>query len=466
MLDLLERQQALTVNQWKIFTACLLSIVIDFFDFALIGFVLAFFVKDWHLTFGQSGTILFASGVASIPGGIFFGWLGDKIGRRKVFIGLILTMSFATGVMALAPVRGWLFIAAMRFIVGLAVGGLAAVDLPLLQEFVPASKRGLISGLSLGLLPLGPMLAAALSAALGAIIGWRGLFAMGLVPAAFAFVIRLWVPESPRWLFGQRRFAEARRSLAWALKIDPGEIRLPASLPERPRASWVELFKYPRSIAAGIMVGLSSTGVVGAALWGATLFVLVLKVTPAEAAYLSVWVGLIGIPGRVLGSWMSDALGRRPAGVLLAVASGGAMALQGYLADIYIGTASMFFVLAMLVSFFANASFAIVFPYMGELWPGQLRASGFGLVYGCSNLAKFIGPAGLAVIAGASNYVNPQATLAAIVPAYNYFAAWFLLAVIAFLFVGIETRGRTIDEIDAALTGPPWPSPARFEAGP
>jgi MFS transporter, putative metabolite:H+ symporter len=89
-------------------------------------------------------------------------------------------------------------IATMRFIVGLGVGGLAAVDLPLLQEFVPASKRDWISGLSIGLLPLGPLLAALFSASLGAIIGWRGLFAIGLVPAAFAFVIRLWVPESPR----------------------------------------------------------------------------------------------------------------------------------------------------------------------------------------------------------------------------------------------------------------------------
>jgi len=58
----------------------------------LIGFVLAFFVKDWHLTFGQSGVILFASGVAAIPGGIFFGWLGDKIGRRKVFMMMILIL--------------------------------------------------------------------------------------------------------------------------------------------------------------------------------------------------------------------------------------------------------------------------------------------------------------------------------------------------------------------------------------
>jgi len=69
---------------------------------------------------------------------------------------------------------------------------------------------------------------------------------------------------------------------------------------------------------------------------------------------------------------------------------------------------------------------------------------------------------GLAVIAGASNYVAPQATLDALVPAFNYFAAWYLLAVVGFLFIGIETRGRTIEELDAALAGPmPIKAPAR-----
>ena len=245
MLELLDQQTSLTVNQWKIFTACLFSVMLDFFDFFLIGFVLAFFVKDWHLTFGETGTILFASGIAAIPGGIFFGWLGDKIGRRKVFMITILTFSLATGLMALTPERGWVFLAVMRFIVGLGVGGLAAADLPLLQEFVPASKRGWISGLSIGLLPLGPLLAATLSAYLGAIIGWRGLFACGLVPALMAFVIRLWVPKSPRWLFSQGRLEEARRSLAWALQIDPREIALPTSLPEQRKAAWVRVVQIP-----------------------------------------------------------------------------------------------------------------------------------------------------------------------------------------------------------------------------
>ncbi|HZU90747.1 MAG TPA: MFS transporter [Stellaceae bacterium] len=89
------------------------------FDFSLIGFVLAFFVRDWYLTFGQSGAILLTSGVGAIPGAIFFGWLGDRIGRRKVFMTTILTLFFATGMMALTPERGWIFLAVMRFIVGL-----------------------------------------------------------------------------------------------------------------------------------------------------------------------------------------------------------------------------------------------------------------------------------------------------------------------------------------------------------
>jgi MFS transporter, putative metabolite:H+ symporter len=114
----------------------------------------------------------------------------------------------------------------------------------------------------------------------------------------------------------------------------------------------------------------------------------------------------------------------------------------------------VFFVLLLLQGFFGNGNSAISYPYMAEMWPGALRASGFGLVYGISNLGKFIGPAGLAVMIGASNYVSPQATLAGLIPGFNYFAAWYVLAVVAYLLIGIETRGRTIEELDAALAQP------------
>ncbi|HUC72032.1 MAG TPA: hypothetical protein VMS01_12640, partial [Stellaceae bacterium] len=67
---------------------------------------------------------------------------------------------------------------------------------------------------------------------------------------------------------------------------------------------------------------------------------------------------------------------------------------------------------------------------------------------------KFIGPAGLALIAGSSNFVSPKATLDALIPGFNYFAFWYVLGAVAFWLIGMETSGRTIDEIDSALTRP------------
>jgi len=87
----------------------------------------------------------------------------------------------------------------------------------------------------------------------------------------------------------------------------------------------------------------------------------------------------------------------------------------------------MFYVMLLLQSFFGSGNYSIVGPYMGELWPGRLRGSGMGFVYGIGNLGKFIGPAGLALIAGSSNYVKPEATLDALVPGFNYFAFWSVL---------------------------------------
>jgi hypothetical protein len=69
MLEHLEGQKKLTVNQWKIFAAAMIGDMLDFFDFLLIAFVLAFIVKDWDLTYGQSAAILLSSGV-SAPGAI------------------------------------------------------------------------------------------------------------------------------------------------------------------------------------------------------------------------------------------------------------------------------------------------------------------------------------------------------------------------------------------------------------
>src|SRR5215469_9670013 len=82
MLERLEQQKKLTANQWRIILTTNLGDMLDFFDFFLIGYVLAFILKEWHITYGQSAIILISAGLGAVPGAFFWGWMGDRIGRR------------------------------------------------------------------------------------------------------------------------------------------------------------------------------------------------------------------------------------------------------------------------------------------------------------------------------------------------------------------------------------------------
>jgi MFS transporter, putative metabolite:H+ symporter len=457
MLQLLEQQRKLTINQWKIFAAATIGDMLDFFDFFLIGIILAFIVKPWHMTFGESGAILLASGIAAPFGSMLWGWVSDKVGRRKAMILTILNFSIPTGLMALAPEGNWMFLAVCRLFVGLGVTGLYAVDIVVVQEFVPASKRGWVTGLTTSLLPLGLMLGGLVGKYLAHDIGWRGVALIGLIPAALSLLVRVWVPESPHWLIRRGRPEEARKSLAWALMVDPATIELPTVAPEIQHTRWLEIFKYPRSLIVGCLTGLTQTGGVALALWLVVLLTMVLHIGPAEASGMIVWYSITGMVGRFFCSWMSDAMGRRGATVVSCGVAAVAMSLGGYLHSLYIGPASpytsLFYIAILVQSFFGSGVYSIVGPYMAEIWPANLRASGMGVVYGVGNLGKFIGPLGLALIAGSSNYVKPEATLAALIPGMNYFAFWYVLGAVAIWFIGLETRGRTIDEIDAEMSG-------------
>src|SRR5271157_920523 len=455
MLELLERQKRLTVNQWKIISAAILGDMLDFFDFFLIGYVLVFIVTQWKLTFLESGVILLAAGVGSIPGAFFWGWMADRIGRRKVFIATVLNFSLATGIMAATPDQyGWLFLAFFRMLVGFGQAGMVAVDLPLVQEFVPSSKRGFVGGIVTSTISIGGALGAAAGAYLGPTIGWRGLFLLGLLPALMTLLIRAWVPESPRWLIRRGRREEARRSIAWALQIDPDEIAVPTVLPEVEHTRWRELFKYPRSVALVCLTGLSQTSGVGLAMWAPTLLLLLLKSTPAEASFLMIWVGVSAFVGRVVCSFLPDLIGRRASGFLACLGGVVTLIVAGYLANAFIGTVSVFWLMLMAHSFFGGGSYSIIAPYMAEVWPAGLRASGMGLGYGVGNFGKIISPLGLALIVGGSNIIKPAASVEAMVPAMFFLAFWAALAALAFWLLGIETKGRSIEEIDAAFARP------------
>jgi putative MFS transporter len=451
VLDLLEKQDKLTFNQWKVALAATLGDMLDFFDFYMIGLVLGFVVKDWHLTVGQSGAILFASGVSAPFGSLLYGWLADKVGRRTALVAAILNVSLATGAMALTPEGSWQFLFVCRFFVGFGVTGLYSVDITLMQEFSPAHKRGWFTGLTTTMLPVGSLLTGVLGGFAAPYIGWRWVVAIGLVPAFLCLYVRFFVPESPHWLLRRGRVDEARKSLAWALQMDPSRITLPATLPAVQHTRWLDIFKYPRSIVAGCLTGLTQTGGVGLSLWQIPLFMLVLNVDKFQASKLLIFVALGAVGGRFFCSWISDAWGRRGSGIFACLVAALLMFLAGYLHKESVAGVSVFLIMVVGQNFFGSGNYSIVGPYMGEMWPSHLRGSGMGFVYGVGNLGKFIGPLGLALIAGTSNYVEKDVIERAIIPGFTFFAYWYVMGALAFWLIGAETSGRTIDEIGSQM---------------
>jgi putative MFS transporter len=112
---------------------------------------------------------------------------------------------------------------------------------------------------------------------------------------------------------------------------------------------------------------------------------------------------------------------------------------------------SAFWVLMILTFIFADGIFAVLGPYSAEVWPTSLRATGMGSAYGFGGIGKVIGTWGLAVIVGSSNPVTPAASIQKLVPSFGYLAAWYVLAALVYLFIGAETKGRDLEEIDRQL---------------
>ena len=160
MFEVLDRQTRLTGNQKKILAAAIIGDALEFFDYFLIGFVLAFLIGPWKLTFGQSAIVLMSSGIGAILGAYIWGWLADKIGRRKVFIGTVLNFSIATGLLYFTPDNGWIYLTIMRFFVGFGVGGAvtALSDVDEEYEETVVKSRAMTTALLAGLrsTPAGP----------------------------------------------------------------------------------------------------------------------------------------------------------------------------------------------------------------------------------------------------------------------------------------------------------------------
>jgi len=192
-----------------------LGIMLDGFDFFIMGVALPLIVVDWSTTPLETGLISSAAIIGAIVGAAVMGPLSDRIGRRLAFrIDLALFVVFALA-SALAPGVWWLIL--FRFLLGIGVGADYPISASYVSEITPARLRSRLL--------IGAFSFQAVGQLLGALVGlvvlgfdpnpeaWRWMLAVGVVPALVIVVLRRTVPESPLWLASTARFAEAAEAM-------------------------------------------------------------------------------------------------------------------------------------------------------------------------------------------------------------------------------------------------------------
>jgi len=191
----------LTPVQRNTFVACFLGWSLDAFDFFILIFCVNALAAQFQTKVSAITEAIFLTLAMRPVGALLFGWMADRFGRRPTLMVDIIAYSVFELASAFAPSLKFFLI--MRALFGIAMGGEWGVGAALAFETLPAEGRGFFSGVLQEGYVVGNLLAAAVYGTLFPIVGWRGMFVIGALPAFLVIYIRTKVDESPAWLQGR-----------------------------------------------------------------------------------------------------------------------------------------------------------------------------------------------------------------------------------------------------------------------
>ncbi len=191
----------LTPVQRNTFVACFLGWSLDAFDFFILIFCVNALAAQFQTKVSAIAEAIFLTLAMRPVGALLFGWMADRFGRRPTLMVDIIAYSVFELASAFAPSLKFFLI--MRAFFGIAMGGEWGVGAALAFETLPAEGRGFFSGVLQEGYVVGNLLAAAVYGTLFPIVGWRGMFVIGALPAFLVIYIRTKVDESPAWLQGR-----------------------------------------------------------------------------------------------------------------------------------------------------------------------------------------------------------------------------------------------------------------------
>ena len=384
--------------------------MLDSFDVMLYAMVLAALMSDMGMAKATAGLLGSLTLVASAVGGLIFGVVADRFGRRRALMASILIYSVFTAACGLAT--GVVMLAVFRIFLGLGMGGEWASGASLVSETWPAEHRGKALGIVQSSWAVGYAAAAAVAALVLPVWGWRGVFFVGVVPAFFTLWIQKRVREPEIWTAVRRKA--------------PGV-----------KAGFGEIFGRKRLRLTLFVISMNACTMF--AWWGFNLWLPAYLSMPPEQGGLG--LGARTMSGLVIfmqaGMWLgyitfgfiSDKLGRKRSYVGFLIVASVFMLLYAQARS-----PLLLLVLGPFVAFFGTGYFTGFGALTAEIYPTAVRATAQGITYNAGRIVSAAAPFVVGSLAQARGFGF----------SFTLIAAAFLAA--AALWTGIpETKGRPLE---------------------
>jgi MFS family permease len=450
---------------WLVIFALGITWILDGLEVTLVGSLSAAIAKSptLHLSGGEIGYAASAYLSGAVLGALVFGWLTDRLGRKKLFTLTVLVYLLAT----IASGCSWSFwsFALFRFITGAGIGGEYAAVNATIQELIPARKRGFTDICINGSFWIGAAIGAAGSlvaldpSIIPPDIGWRGAFIIGGVIGFVVLFLRRWIPESPRWLMthGEPRQSEdATRQIEDWVRQDVGELPPVPGQKLKLRKdvkSW-----FGASVEALLHRYIDRT-ILGTALmaaqafcFNAVFFTYALILTKFYGID-SNRIGLYLLPfavgsflGPLLLGKLFDTLGRKTMITATYILSGVLIAGTGWLFTLGILDAVQQTAAWTAIFFFVSAAASSAYLTIGESFPLEVRAVAIAVFYA---LGTGVGGVGGPALFGKLIDIG---TRTAILWGYLLGAALMIVAGLFEAWLGVSAERKPLEEVAPPLS--------------
>jgi len=417
------------------------------FDTAVIAGTTHSLTTAYGLSPRNLGLTVATALVGTIIGAMTAGVPGQLWGGRETL--RILAVFYVVSALGCALAWNWYVLLAARFIGGLGIGGSSVLGPVYIAELAPAKLRGRLVGLFQINVVIGILLAyfsnyCIARLGLGA-SEWRWQFGVAAIPAVLFLVLLFGIPQSSRWLVTQNRVDEAR-SVLQLMGVENPEIELREIVDSihlerlqtsEPLFTWKHRFPMFLAITIGMFNQLSG---INAILYYLNDIFTAAGFSKMSGELQSVAIGGMNLLATLLAMTVIDRLGRK---TLLLIGSVGTAACLAGVAGVFFTQSHQNYLLWLLVAyiaFFAISQGAVIWVYIGEVFPNRVRAKGQSLGSSSHWIMN-------AVIA----YTFPQVAKSSGAYPFIFFAAMMVVQFFVVLIFYPETKGVTLEQLQYRL---------------